>query len=74
MLCGCWLSARTAGHSRLRLRFLAAAVFALALSAMALDLLTTGDPVSPLSLSVLPAALLLTALAPPLAVSGVGLQ
>jgi hypothetical protein len=63
-----------AGYSRFRLRFLAAAILALALSATALDFLTAGDPVSPPSLSALLLLLLLTALAPPLAVSGVGLQ
>ena len=60
-------------YSRFRLRFLAAAVLALALSATAFAFLTAGDPASLQSLSA-PALLLLTALAPPLAVSGVGLQ
>ena len=67
------LLAEIANYSRFRLRFLAAAILALALSATALDFLTAGDPVSPPSLSAL-LLLLLTALAPPLAVNGVGLQ
>lgn len=58
-------------HSRFRLRFLAAAALAFALSATGFAFLTAGEPVSLPSLSAL---LLLTALAPPLAVRGVGLH
>lgn len=64
-------SGQSLPHSRFRLRFFAAAALALALSVIAFDFLMAGEPGSVPSFSELP---LLTALAPPLAVSGVGLQ